>query len=73
MMATVKENVNSFEILNSQLERGYAQVPSSSPMKGTGVHMDPCMFRHPGTDIDIQHESARDDWHQISRESRSNQ
>lgn len=30
--------------------------------------MDPFMFRHHGTDIDIQYESARDDWHQISRE-----
>lgn len=35
--------------------------------------MDPFMFRHHGTDIDIQYKSARDDWHQISRESRSNQ
>lgn len=38
MMATIKENVNSFEILDSQLERGYAQIPSSFPIKGTVLY-----------------------------------
>lgn len=39
MMVTITENVSSFENLDSQLERGYAQIHSSSHRKETGVHL----------------------------------